>query len=134
MKKLGKIEITNQNVIHVHSRESNFPIVKLYRKEAQESEGAGVMLRRYGMSDGLIPVLFIFARPAMFITLFIPFLWPLTIIFIYLYTANIYKYERKDKEIWKVPFVTIARMGIYSYYLMRGLIKGTTGLHTGNKK
>lgn len=125
MMKLGKVGVTNTNVIHIHSREANFSIMRLLDKEAQEAEGAGASIKRYGIKKGdMMTLILLLARPIMAVSVFIPPFWPVLFLFIYLYTKNLYKYCRQDKNIIKLPFVTIARIWVYSFYLIKGFITG----------
>jgi|GEM_PF-2878278 len=125
MMKLGKVSITDTNVIHIHSRETNFSIMRLLDKEAQEAEGAGALIKKYGIKKSdLGSLILILARPIMALSVFIPLSWPFLLLFIYLYTKNLYKYYLRDKDILKLPFVTIARIWIYSFYLAKGFKTG----------
>jgi len=125
MSKLGKVMVTDTNVIHIHSKEKTFSIMRLLDKEAQEAEGAGASIKRYGIKkEDILTLILLLTRPIMAISLFIPFFWPVLAIFVFLYTKNLYKYCRNQREIFVLPFVTIARLWVYSYYLVKGLITG----------
>lgn len=122
----GKIVATDVNVIHIHSNDPKFSIIRLFDKEAQEAEGTGASIKRYGPNKNAIENILILARPIVAISCFIPPFWPIVALFIFMYTRHCYLHAWKSIDILKMPFITIARIYIYSYYLVKGYVTGKT--------
>ena len=122
-----KITRSGIDIIHIHNKNKKFDLGSLIKKESQMSECYGVLIRKYGINN-LLDFLMISFRPILIILLFIPFvnLLDILIILIYsfLYTKNVYIYERKNPRIFLLPIINIYLLFVSFFYYFKGFIYG----------
>ena len=115
------------NVVHLHNREADFSYKKIFKKEAQLIESQGVLLRLYGI-DNIKDFSMSFFRQILVILLFIPIVNFLDIFIIstysFLYTKNVYIYERKNPRIFLLPIINIYLLFISTFFCLKGFIYG----------
>jgi glycosyltransferase involved in cell wall biosynthesis len=123
-----KIKKININVIHIHNKSKNFSLKDLIKKESQLSEYYGTLIRKNGLHDGITNFFMISFRPILVILLLVPIinLFDVLIILIYsfLYTKNVYIYERKNPKIFILPFINIYLLFISTFYYFKGFVYG----------
>jgi glycosyltransferase involved in cell wall biosynthesis len=123
-----KIKNVNINVIHIHNKSKNFSLKDLIKKESQLSEFYGTFVRKNGLYNGITNFLMISFRPILVILLLVPIinLFDVIIILIYsfLYTKNVYIYERKNSKIFILPFINIYLLFISTFYYFKGFVYG----------
>lgn len=124
--KIGKIVQSNAKAIHLHSAERNFSVYKYIAKHAQLAEAQGVLLRKYGLSYySFKTFLETFFREILLIGLLIPIFKIIFIILIiiysFLYTLRVFKYEHTI-SCYYLPIVNIFLLVISIYFSTKGFI------------
>jgi len=114
-------------VLHIHSKESNFPLIKWFKKEAQLAEARGAFLKTHGVRF-LIFAPTIFFREFLILTaVLLPVSCiPAILIFLYsvFYTHTMIFHCPKDSKIAVLPFINIGIFATNFVFFLRGLITG----------
>jgi glycosyltransferase involved in cell wall biosynthesis len=128
LKKQGEIKHIDLEVSHIQENNSNFPVRKLLKKEAQLAECYGVNLRRYPLQTPLIDVFILLSRIAylglLIIAGFIHPILPILLLclYAYLYTAQVYTYNLSNPKIILLPFINILNLVAYNIFFLRGFV------------
>ena len=122
-----KIQKSGVEIIHIHNKDKKFNLKNLIKKESQMAECYGVLVRKCRI-DNYFDFLMISFRPILIILLFIPFINILDIfiilIYSFLYTKNVYIYERKNPKIFLLPIINIYLLFVSFFYYFKGFIYG----------
>src|SRR4030042_4081824 len=127
LSKLGKIEKTDADIVHLHSMDSHFSYLDIIRKQAQYSESQGILLRIWRI-DNLQSLPRIFFREILIMLLFVPYVNIISAIVIvaysFFYTKLVYLEEYNNLRVLVLPFLNIYLLFVSFFYSLRGLIYG----------
>ena len=127
LSKLGKIEKTDAEIVHLHSMDSHFSYLDIIRKQAQYSESQGILLRIWRI-DNLQSLPRIFFREILIMLLFVPYVNIISAIVIvaysFFYTKLVYLEEYNNLRVLVLPFLNIYLLFVSFFYSLRGLIYG----------
>jgi len=120
-------------VIHLHSKDDKFTAGMLIRKESQYAEGSFPIILKHGadwfdwLSDKKF-VLKIAFRPLVVIGLLVPYVQYAALVLLIAYSIwvsrKVYQNERGDPRLLLLPFVNMAVLFFYTFYMLRGLVTG----------
>lgn len=122
-----RLALAEVEVVHVHTRDPEFSLWRLYRKEAQIAEAYGALLRHWRVPDPeALPLLWF--RQLMLLAALIPRLrkaaGAAVLLYAYGYTARVYRECYRDPRVLALPFVNVSLIPLTSVYALRGLLSG----------
>ena len=124
----GKVVLANLDVVHLHSRDNNFSLKQLIKKESQLAECYGVNLRRYFVKTKIKNMFLLILRPMILLSLFVNVFFInklallILLLFCFYYTKLVYLKCHKNPKIIILPFINFINLACYSFYFIKGFI------------
>jgi glycosyltransferase involved in cell wall biosynthesis len=125
--KKGQIVSTDAVFYHIHERDPNFGLRKFFYKHQQYANAQGVILRRYGVI-GWKEFGLSFSKELLFMGLFVPYLRMISglliLVFVFIYTKEVYLSEYRDPRILVLPVVNFSLLPVCFVYALKGFVEG----------
>lgn len=127
LKRVGRVVKSEAMVIHVQNASERFTFLDYIRKDAQLSEGAGAIFRKWGVkSERVSDFLKVIARPSIAVGVVLPYVGWAFIAALVLFSLL---YARRalflgDWRVVLVPFANVLSLYVSAAYFFRALLTG----------